>query len=223
MVVKERRRVWIVADIRDAFLHVSVPRLLDVVRKLLPADDLIDFLRRLLAPGKPAGLRQGGPLSPLMLNVYLHHFLDRPWRRDHLRPPSGPLADDMLVACRTESQARTAFRDLHRLLLPTGMQIKETDDEAIHDLNARCSRQLAWLRDHQAARGLAIRIGERAWDRLTNSWRWHIRSPTRHFAPAKAIRGWLDQRGPCYDWSDRDEVYRRIVATASKHAFDEIP
>ena len=78
LAIKERRRVWLVADLKDAFSNVPGLRLLPVLRKLLPAAELVDFLGGVLSPGRCPGLRQGGPLSPLMLNVYLNHFLDRP-------------------------------------------------------------------------------------------------------------------------------------------------
>ena len=120
LALQEQRRVWLTEDVQDAFLHVPVPRLLQVLRKLLPADGLIGLLERVLAPGMLPGLRQGGPLSPLMLNVYLNHVLDRPWRRDHPGLPLVRFADDLLVCCRTEPQARMARAGLERLLVPAG-------------------------------------------------------------------------------------------------------
>lgn len=60
MAVSHDRLVWVIADLKDAFLHVPVPRLLDVLRKRLPDDDLINFLGRTLPSRKLKGIRQGG-------------------------------------------------------------------------------------------------------------------------------------------------------------------
>ena len=67
--------VWIAEDIRDAFPHVPLRRLLDVVRNRLPADDLLDLVTRVVDNGNGKGLRQGSCLSPLLMNLYLDHFL----------------------------------------------------------------------------------------------------------------------------------------------------
>jgi hypothetical protein len=223
MAIEENRRVWLAVDVKDAFLNVPVRRLLDIVRSYLPAADLVDFLGRVLTPGALPGLRQGGPLSPLMLNLFLHHLLDRPWRRDHTKAPLVRFADDLLVPCRTEAEARAAYGDLQRLLVPAGMPLKESEDQAIHVLDRDVAVDWLGFAITWSAQGLAVRIGARAWHRLDESL---ALAHTKPDAPLRAIRtieGWLGQRGPCYDWSDRDEVLRRIAATAAGYAFDEIP
>src|SRR5207249_3057897 len=130
-VPKEQRRVWLTEDAKDAFLNVPLSRLLQVVRGLLPADDLIELIKRVLGGNKVPGLRQGGPLSPLMLNLYLDHFLDGPWRCDQPKLPLLRVADDLLVPCRSEAQARKARAELERLLVPAGMPLKGTEATAI--------------------------------------------------------------------------------------------
>lgn len=75
--VAEKRRIWITEDIKDAFLNVPLSRLLQVLKKRLLADDLTEFIGKVIGDSKLPGLRQGGPLSPLLLNVYLDHFLDK--------------------------------------------------------------------------------------------------------------------------------------------------
>jgi RNA-directed DNA polymerase len=117
-------RVWVTEDIRDAFQHVPVSRALQVFEKLLPSADLVNLLA-LVLPGQTfSGLKQGGPLSPLALNIYLAHILDRPWRR-RKHQPLIRVADDLLVLCRSGKQADAARAELRGLLLPAGMQLKD--------------------------------------------------------------------------------------------------
>jgi retron-type reverse transcriptase len=63
-------RVGVFEDVRDAFDQVPLRRLLDVVRRRIPADDFVALVAAVIARDGKRGLRQGGALSPLMLNVY---------------------------------------------------------------------------------------------------------------------------------------------------------
>jgi integrase len=99
----ENRMRWVFEDAKDAFDNVPINRLLDIVRRRLPAAaDLWVLIERVLENDTGRGLRQGSPLAPLMLNLYLDHFLDRVWRRLLPDTPLLRSADDLLVLCRTE-------------------------------------------------------------------------------------------------------------------------
>jgi RNA-directed DNA polymerase len=67
------------------------------------------------------GTPQGGVISPVLCNVYLHR-LDRAWRGAY-----GTLvryADDLLVLCRSRGQAQAALARLGALLADLGLQPK---------------------------------------------------------------------------------------------------
>src|SRR5262245_28500151 len=87
---------WVAVDIKSAFNCVPLKRLLDIVGKPLPDEELVNFLKVILSGSKQPGLRQGGPLSPMLLNIYLHHLLDAPWRDLHPHLPLLRYADDVL-------------------------------------------------------------------------------------------------------------------------------
>ena len=54
-------------------------------------------------PGHVAGVkREADPLSPLLLNLYLHHLLDVRWRTLHPDSPLLRYADDLLLLCRMQ-------------------------------------------------------------------------------------------------------------------------
>jgi RNA-directed DNA polymerase len=68
-----------------------------------------------------AGTPQGGPISPVMCNVYLHR-LDRSW--DEHDGILCRYADDLIVMCWSRSQAEAALERLTVLLAGLGLEPK---------------------------------------------------------------------------------------------------
>jgi hypothetical protein len=220
--MKERRRVWVTVDVRDAFLRVPLPRLLDVVRKYLIADNLVEFIGRVIAGASTPGLRQGGPLSPLLLNLYLDHFLDRKWRRQHPDIPLLRYADDLLLLCRSEVEARRAYRALADLLRPAGMLLKESLEEAVRPLTADQPAHWMGFQIEKDRQELRVCLTEEAWWKLTESISLTHEEPNSPIRVNQLIAGWVSQKGPCYRFLDYNAAYARIAAIAQEQAFDEI-
>jgi len=99
--------------------RVSDRRVLKLIRKWLGAGVMEDGTVRETLAGTP----QGGVISPLLANIYLHD-LDRIWeqRCKHL----GLLvryADDFVVMCKTESQAKEAQRRVGIIMERLGLML----------------------------------------------------------------------------------------------------
>jgi hypothetical protein len=227
LALRQERLVWVAEDIKDAFTNVPLSRLFDILGRLLPDDDLLVLLDRLLSGQGPRGLRQGGPLSPLMLNLYLNHFLDRPWRECQGSAPLIRLADDLLVLCRDVDEAQVAQDTLRQLLVPAGMPLKGQPEDTAHDLGR--GESVDWLGyTHRKPseityRAIAVEITDRAWGRLDDQLALAHTKPDAPLRAAFVVQQWLYQRGPCYLWSDRGNVCRRVAALAHRHAFEELP
>jgi len=138
----EGRSVLLVEDIKDAFTQVPHGRLLDVLRGKLP-EDVMRLIEMIIDNDIKTGLRQGSPLSPLLMNIYLDHFLDRPWNKLHPDLPLIRTVDDVLILCRTVDEAHVAYADLEKLLRPAAMPLKGTEETSIKDL--ACGDTARWL------------------------------------------------------------------------------
>jgi len=92
--------------------RISDRRVLKLVRKWLRAGVMEEGEVRKATTGTP----QGGVISPLLANIYLD-ALDEAWERDHSH--LGRIvryADDFVIMCKRESQAREALQRVQEIL-----------------------------------------------------------------------------------------------------------
>jgi len=132
--------LWVVeTDIANCFEAIPLDQLMQAVQERVCDQSVLKLLRVMLRAGvmqdgqvrRPVtGTPQGGGISPLLCNVYLHR-LDRKWDvREH-----GVLtrfADDALVMCKSREQAEAALARLRELLAELGLEPKEAKTRIVH-------------------------------------------------------------------------------------------
>lgn len=215
--------VWVAADVRDAFPSVPVGRLLGVLRRYCPDDALLGFLELVIGRDGAPGLRQGSPLSPLCLNLYAHHVLDRVWGQQYPSVPLLRFADDLLLLCRTPGEARDAYANVVSLLRPAGFVLKECEEEAIRDVGA--GEAVTWMGFGigGAADGLRYTVTADAWASLADAFAAAHGKPNSPLAANAALVGWVHDKAPCYPTVDVGRAYTRIARLADDQSFEEIP
>ncbi len=132
-----RRRSWeydwvVEFDIKGLFDNIDHELLLRAVRKHCSTPWVLLYIERWLkAPMEVEGRRvarergtpQGGVVSPLLANLFLHYALDV-WLRRHLRSVRFcRYADDGVIHCQSEAQARLVLRKLGERLGQCGLEL----------------------------------------------------------------------------------------------------
>lgn len=220
--LRQGRLLWLAHDFRDAFGKVPRGRLMDLVRNLAPAE-MAAVIERLIDTGKKTGIPQGSPISPVLLNIYLDHFVDKPWKAAFPKTPLIRFADDILILCKTPAEARQAEEGLQKLTLPSGMQTKEDFTAAAKDLKR--GEEALWLgfQVGYADKTLTLKIADRGWEGLRASLESAQLDENTIRACQASIQGWTEHVGPCFGHEDKNEVVHKIVSTARQCDFDDPP
>ncbi|MBV8097266.1 MAG: group II intron reverse transcriptase/maturase, partial [Acetobacteraceae bacterium] len=58
------------------------------------------------------GTPQGGVVSPILMNLFMHYAFDRWMKRTYPQCPFARYADDAVVHCRTQAQAEAVMRSI---------------------------------------------------------------------------------------------------------------
>src|SRR5260370_15471413 len=184
---------------------------------------------------------QGGVISPLLPNIFMHSAFDRWMRRNYPDIPFERYADDGICHCQSEQQARTLRAALEQRLAECGLTLHPDktqivyakDDDRRSDYPNRNFDFLGYTLRPRLARRRQGRIGVsfspavsnkalKAVRREVRSWNLPRRSDkslddlARMFNPV--IRGWINYYGHYYK-SALYPTLRHIDAKLARSAF----
>jgi RNA-directed DNA polymerase len=124
-ITRERcwRYDWVIElDIRKLFDRIDHELLMKAVRKHTDSPWEILYIERWLkAPfqmqdgsmvERTMGTPQGGVVSPVLANLFMHYGFDEWMRREHKHNPWARYADDAVIHCRTQKEAEALLIQL---------------------------------------------------------------------------------------------------------------
>ena len=169
-VKKELYKNWYVvdADIQGYFDNINHEILLGLLNRRISDRRVIKLCRQWLQAGviengkyypTKKGSPQGGVISPLLANIYLH-VLDSYWENHKELGVIVRYADDAVIVCRTRKDAESAFEHLKRIMTklkltlnPQKTKIVDMNKESFDFLGFRyqkfgktkCGRKLPYM------------------------------------------------------------------------------
>ena len=133
---------WVLEfDIRGLFDNIDHELLLRAVRKHVKCKWALIYIERWLkAPMEQDGIRkertlgtpQGGVISPILSNLFLHYTFDLWMKRTHPDLPWCRYADDGLVHCRTEQEAEALTAELRARLAECHLELHPTKTKIVY-------------------------------------------------------------------------------------------
>lgn len=141
-----RKRCWecdwvLEFDIKGLFDNISHDLLLKAVRRHVRSKwALLSIERWLTAPmeqggsiiERTRGTPQGGVISPILSNLFLHYTFDLWMKRTHPDLPWCRYADDGLVHCRTEQEAEALKAELRVRLAECRLELHPTKTRIVY-------------------------------------------------------------------------------------------
>lgn len=243
-VAKARQRCWendwvIDLDIKGFFDTIDWELLLRAVNKHVKEKWLILYIERWLkAPEQDAqgavhervrGSPQGGVVSPVLANLFLHYAFDMWMRREYPQVQFERYADDVIVHCKTQAQAREVLAAIDARMRECKLELHPEKTKIVYckDANRKGAypiEKFTFLGYEFRQRRAKTRVGtyfmgfspaiaptaRQAVREEIRAWKLHLRSDlaleelSQHYNPV--IRGWLQY----YARFNRVELYRTL-------------
>jgi RNA-directed DNA polymerase len=141
-----RQRCWkydwvLEFDIKGLFDNLPHDLLLTAVRKHVKCNWALLYIERWLTASmerdgetieRTRGTPQGGVISPILSNLFLHYAFDLWMSRAHPDLPWCRYADDGLVHCRSEQEAEALRGELQARLDVCGLQMHPTKTKIVY-------------------------------------------------------------------------------------------
>lgn len=234
---------WVVElDIRKLFDRIDHGLLMKAVRKHTDSAWEILYIERWLkAPfqmqdgslvERTMGTPQGGVVSPVLANLFMHYAFDEWMRREHPNNPWARYADDAVIHCRTQKEAESLLIELGERFKQCKLELNSEKTRIVYcqDDDRRGNYPMTsfdFLGYTFRARGSKNRWGKcfinfspavsnaasKAMRQTIRGWRMQLKSDvgiddlSRMFNPV--VRGWINYYG-CFYKSQLYSVLRHM-------------
>jgi RNA-directed DNA polymerase len=78
------------------------------------------------------GTPQGGIISPLLPNLFLHYAFDKWMQRNHPNKPFERYADDVIVQCKSEYAAKQVLSEIEQRMTECGLVLHPDKTKAVY-------------------------------------------------------------------------------------------
>ncbi len=134
---------WVIdMDIKGYFDNIRHDLLLKAVERHFPERWVVMYIKRWLEAGvmyknghlaiQEQGTPQGGVISPLLSNLFLHYVFDKWMEIHHAEIAFERYADDIIVHCRTESAALQLLAQIRTRLEECGLELNSEKTSIVH-------------------------------------------------------------------------------------------
>lgn len=139
---------WVVEfDIKGAFDHIDHGLLMKAVRTHIREDWILLYVGRwLTAPFeaedgtqalRQSGTPQGGVVSPLLMNLFMHYAFDCWMKRNYPQCPFARYADDAVVHCHSQKQAVSMMQFIASRLEECGLTMHPEKSKVVYCKHSR--------------------------------------------------------------------------------------
>ena len=139
---------WVVEfDIKGAFDNIDHALLMKAVRSHISEDWILLYIERwLTAPFeakdgtrllRERGTPQGGVVSPILMNLFMHYAFDCWMQRTYPQCPFARYADDAVVHCRSQKQAEAVMQSIATRLEVCGLTMHPEKSKIIYCKHSR--------------------------------------------------------------------------------------
>jgi RNA-directed DNA polymerase len=148
-----RRYAWVIdMDIKSFFDEVDHDLLMKALERHVPEKWVKLYIRRWLeSPAQQKdgtliqkegkGTPQGGVISPLLANLFLHYVLDRWLGKHYPEIAFVRYADDMVIHCRTEAEAKQILEAIRLRLSECQLSLSEEKTKMVYCRDYRREQQ----------------------------------------------------------------------------------
>jgi group II intron reverse transcriptase/maturase len=141
------RHDWVLElDIKGFFDNMDWELLMRAVRKHAPQSWQVLYVQRWLQAAvvmpdgtvqqRDKGTPQGGVISPVLANLFLHYAFDEWMRRHHPEVPFERYADDMICHCDSQEQAQALRAELEQRLGQCGLELHPQKTRVVYCADA---------------------------------------------------------------------------------------
>jgi RNA-directed DNA polymerase len=244
---------WVVEfDVQKAFDELDHELMDKAVRKHVKEEWALLYIERWMkvpsvtAEGailpRDKGVPQGGVVSPLLMNLFMHYAFDKWMRRRFAQLPFARFADDAVVHCRSESEAQEVLAAIDERLKECKLRMHPLKSAVVYCKDSKRKKEYpriqftflgftfgprsAWNRTGKRFTGFLPAVSREALRRMMREmrgWKLHRQTPlslqelAQRYSPI--LRGWLNFYGHFYRSAMRrlfDQFDRRLAHWARR-------